>query len=102
MPRPVAHAVGYVVHGLGFYHIPHLPLPRAKKFSKMAQISVTGGLLTSEQVQAQLQRIIPVKWKWEVSVQEDNSFVTKFASKLELQRAINFGGADVKATDIGR
>jgi hypothetical protein len=31
MPRPVAHAVGYAVHGLGFYHIPHPPLPKAKK-----------------------------------------------------------------------
>ena len=29
--RPVAHAVGYAVHGLGFYHIPHPPLPRSKK-----------------------------------------------------------------------
>jgi hypothetical protein len=27
LPRPVAHAVGYAVHGLGFYHIPRPPLP---------------------------------------------------------------------------
>jgi hypothetical protein len=26
MPRPVAHAVGYAVHGLGFYHIPCPPV----------------------------------------------------------------------------
>jgi hypothetical protein len=27
LPRPVAHAVGYSVEGLGFYHIPHPPPP---------------------------------------------------------------------------
>ena len=32
--RLVAHAIGYVVHGLGFYHIPHPPLPRARKESR--------------------------------------------------------------------
>jgi hypothetical protein len=43
MPRPVAHAVGYAVHGLGFYHIPRPPLSRAKKESRMACITVEGG-----------------------------------------------------------
>lgn len=48
--RPVAHAVGYAVHGLGFYHIPHPPLAWSKKESKSAMITVTGGVLTKEQV----------------------------------------------------
>jgi hypothetical protein len=43
MPRPVAHAVGYAVHGLGFYHIPRPPFPRTKKDSRMALISIEGG-----------------------------------------------------------
>jgi hypothetical protein len=43
MPRPVAHAVGYAVHGLGFYHIPHPPLPRANKESKNGADQGGGG-----------------------------------------------------------
>jgi hypothetical protein len=100
MPRPVAHAVGYAVHGLGFYHIPHPPLPRARKDTKMALISVEGGQLDKEEVQRQLARIFPGKWQWELSEHEDNSFITKFPSKIELQRAIAFGGADAKGVDI--
>jgi hypothetical protein len=46
--RPVAHAVGYAVHGLGFYHIPHPPLSRANKESKLALIKVEGGQLSSD------------------------------------------------------
>jgi hypothetical protein len=42
IPRPVAHAMGYAVHGLGFYHIPRPPLPRAKKDSRIALLSVEG------------------------------------------------------------
>jgi hypothetical protein len=40
----VAHAVGYAVHGLGFYHIPRSPLPRAKKELRMAHITVEGAV----------------------------------------------------------
>lgn len=45
MPRPVAYAVGYAVHGLGFFHIPHPPLSRTKKEAKSVLIRVTGGSL---------------------------------------------------------
>jgi hypothetical protein len=46
--RPVAHAVGYAVHGLGFYHIPHPPLPRTKKEYRQALNTVVGGELSKE------------------------------------------------------
>jgi hypothetical protein len=93
MPRPVAHAVGYAVHGLGFYHIPRAPLSRDRKDSKMARVVVEGGQLSKEEVKSQLERLFPGKWVWELKEQEDNSFVTKFPSKVELQRAMAFGGA---------
>jgi hypothetical protein len=98
--RPMAHAAGYAVHGLGFCHIPHPPLPRSKKEPKSAVISVAGGVLTMEQVVSQLQRIFLGKWTWELMEQEDNIFITKFPSKHELQRAIAFGGADVKEAGL--
>lgn len=59
--------MGYVVHGLGFYHIPHAPLLRTKKESRMALISVVGGVLSKEQIVVQLQRIFPSKWTWELT-----------------------------------
>jgi hypothetical protein len=43
LPKPAAHAVGYAVHGLGFYHIPRQPLSRAKKDSRRALITLEGG-----------------------------------------------------------
>ncbi|CAO2148657.1 unnamed protein product [Urochloa humidicola] len=100
MPRPVAHAVGYAVHGLGFYHIPHPPLSKAKKDAKMALISVEGGALSQEQLVEQLQRIFPGKWKWELKEEDELSFIAEFPSKVELQRAVAFGGADAKGEGI--
>ncbi|KAJ1297426.1 hypothetical protein BS78_01G375300, partial [Paspalum vaginatum] len=80
-PRPVAHAVGYAVHGLGFHHIPHPPLPKAKNDN------------------SQLQKLIPSRWSWELKEHEEG-FVTQFPSKAELQRSIAFGGADVKLEGV--
>ncbi|OQU90688.1 hypothetical protein SORBI_3001G028301 [Sorghum bicolor] len=99
-PRPVAHAAGYAVMGLGFYHIPHPPLPRLKKESKMAQVSVVGGSLSEEQLILQLKRVVPVKWSWELKKQGDGKFITQFPSKAELQRSIAYGGADVKGEGV--
>ena len=44
----------------------------------------------------QLERIFPSKWTWELLEQDSNKFVTRFWSRIELQRAIAFGGADVR------
>uniref|UniRef100_A0A0E0BG32 DUF4283 domain-containing protein n=1 Tax=Oryza glumipatula TaxID=40148 RepID=A0A0E0BG32_9ORYZ len=94
--RPAAHAVGYSVEGLGFYHIPHQPLQRGKKGSKIALVKVVGGMITKEKVVSTLQKVVSAKWKWEPIEQGDDSYMVVFPSKVELQRAIAFGGADVK------
>jgi hypothetical protein len=96
----VAHAIGYVVHGLGFYHIPHPPLSRKMKDTKVVLIKVVRGELNKKQVRSQLQRIFPSKWQWDLVVLEDGSFITKFPTKSKLQRAVAFGGADVKEGGI--
>jgi len=69
MPKPVAHVVGYSVAGLTFYHIPHVSLAR-KKESKNAFVTVVGGTLSTEQLVLQLQRIVPVKWRWDPVVND--------------------------------
>jgi hypothetical protein len=99
-PRSVAHAVGYAVHGLGFYHIPRPPLHRAKKDSRMALITVEGGSVPVEEVKRQMERLFPGKWTWELKDHEENSFLAKFPSKPELQRAVAFGGADLRGDGI--
>lgn len=98
--RPAAHAMGYSVDGLGFFHIPHPPLQKSKKGSKTALVRIEGGCLTKEKAVSQLQRIISTKWKWEPVEHEENSFVVPFPSKIELQRAIAYGGADVKENGV--
>ena len=98
--KPVAHAVGYAVHGLGFYHIPHPPLPKAKRESKKVLISVSEGVLNKDQIQTELQRIFPRKWQWEIKEHDDNSFIAEFPKKIEKQRAVAFGGADVRAEGV--
>lgn len=99
-PRPVAHAAGYAVMDLGFYHIPHPPLPRVKKDSKMARVSVVGGVLSGDQLIMQLRRIVPVKWNWELKVLGEGNFLTQFPSRTELQRSIAYGGADAKGEGV--
>lgn len=98
-PRPVAHAVGYAVEGLGFYHIPHPPLSRMKD-SKTALVKVVGGVLNVDQVASQLQRVVSSKWIWNPVPQGKDAFVVTFPSKNELQRAMAFGGADVRGSGI--
>ncbi|CAO2178969.1 unnamed protein product [Urochloa humidicola] len=100
-PRPVAHAVGYAVTGLGFYHIPHAPLSR-KKDSKTAIVKVVGGTLSSDQMVTQLQRVVPGRWNWEPVAHEKDSFIVPFPFKNELQRAIAFGGADVRENGVSK
>lgn len=94
--KPVVQAVGYAVDGLGFQHIPHQPLQRSKKGTKKALVRVVGGSLTIEKLVALLHKLCPAKWKWEQVPQGEEAFVILFPLKSEMQRAINFGGADVK------
>jgi hypothetical protein len=77
----VAHAVGYAVTGLGFYHVPHPPLSR-KKDSKTTLVKIVGGSLSIDQVAAQLQRVVSSKWNWEPVAHEKDSFVVPFSSKM--------------------
>jgi hypothetical protein len=100
MPRPVADAVGYAVHGLGFYHIPRPPLPKARRDTRTALISVEGGQVPVEEVRRQLERLFPERWAWELRELEENSYLAKFPSKVELQRAVAFGGADIRGVGV--
>jgi hypothetical protein len=51
-------------------------------------------------VQKQLERLFLVKWVWELKDHEENTFLAKFPSNVELQCAIAFGGVDLKGKGI--
>ena len=86
MPRPVAHAIRYDVHGLGFYHIPHPPLPRAKKDTKLALILGGRWATLKGSFDVAAWEDFPLKVGMR-TYHEDMTFITKFPSKMEQQRA---------------
>jgi hypothetical protein len=64
------------------------------------RITVEEGSVLMKEVKRQLERLFPGKWTWELKAHEGNSFLAKFPSKLELQRAVAFGGADLRGDGV--
>jgi hypothetical protein len=81
---------------LGFYHIPHAPLTATKSENRTILVTVQGGCLTILQLVAELSRLIPEKWIWNVTQQDTNSFVVPFPSGGSLQRSVALGSASIK------
>jgi hypothetical protein len=44
--------------------------------------------------------LFPGKWAWELKAHEGNAYLAKFPSKVELQRAVTFGGADIRGKGV--
>jgi hypothetical protein len=95
-PRLLAHPCGYDVSGLGFYHIPHVSITLGKPDNRTALVTVQGGELSIPQLVAELSRLIPERWHWNVTQQDKQSFVFPFPSRGDLQRSVAFGKADIK------
>jgi hypothetical protein len=95
-PRLLAHPCGYDVSGLGFYHVPHAPYTLGKTNNTRVLVTVQGGELSTPQLVAELGRLIPEIWLWNVTQQDMNSFVLAFPSRGDLQRSVAFGKAEIK------
>jgi hypothetical protein len=95
-PRLLAHPCGYDVSGLGFYHIPHAPIGSARSDNRTALVTLKGGNLSIPQSVAELGRLIPERWLWNITQQDSNSFVVSFPSLGDLQRSVALGKADIK------
>jgi hypothetical protein len=93
-PRLLAHPCGYEVSGLGFYHIPHAPFASGKSDNRTALVTVQGGTLSIPQFMAELSRLIPERWHWNVTQQDTNTFKVPFPSRRDLQRSVAFGKAE--------
>ncbi|XP_062193487.1 uncharacterized protein LOC133896859 [Phragmites australis] len=96
--KPVAHSVGYGVKGLGFFHIPVPEKEMRKNKSEVAWAlaSVKGGSMSVPQVIAELERLVPVKWAWEVKEQGIDAFLIAFPNEVERHRMVEFGILTVK------
>jgi hypothetical protein len=95
-PRLLVHPCGYDVSGLGFYHIPHAPITIGENDNRTALVTVQGGVLSIRQLVAELGRLIPERWLWNVTQQDDHSFIVPFPSRGDLQRSVAFGKAETK------
>jgi hypothetical protein len=90
--------VGYGTPSLGFHYIPVSDKDyNDTKVTAAARALVTirGGELTAEQVQGELERLVPVTWQWEVKEHGANSFLTAFPNAMELA-LMEFGDVKVK------
>ncbi|WVZ90621.1 LOW QUALITY PROTEIN: hypothetical protein U9M48_036906 [Paspalum notatum var. saurae] len=97
-PKPVAQCVGYGSPGLGFHYIPvsDREYNDTKDPSAWALVTVSGGVLSADQVKAELERLVPVPWEWDIKEHGENTFLTVFPSAMELARLHEFGEAKVK------
>jgi hypothetical protein len=95
-PRFLAHPCGYDVSGLGFYHIPHGPISLGKCDNQTTLVTVQGSTISIPQLVTELSRLIPAKWLWDVTQQDNKSFIVPFPSRGDLQRLVAFGKADIK------
>jgi hypothetical protein len=95
-PRLLAHSCGYDVSGLDFYHIPHAPITYGRSDNQIALVTVQGGVLSIPQLVVELSRLIPERWLWDVTQQDDHTFIVPFPTRGDLQRSVAFGKADIK------
>jgi hypothetical protein len=88
------------VSGLGFYHIAHASIASGKSGNRTALVTVQGGTISIPQLVTKLSRLIPEKWLWDVTQQDDNSFVVPIPLRGDLQRLVAFGKADIKELGV--
>jgi hypothetical protein len=90
----------YDVNGLCFYHIPHAPITIGKTSNTTALVMVQGGALSIPQLVAELAKLIPERWQWEVTQHENNSFIVPFPSWGDLLHSVAFEKAHIKAHNV--
>lgn len=94
--KPQALTCGYVVDGLGFFYIPHVPATKQKEDNRTVTIKVTGGTLSILQVTTEQSRLVSNSWAWEVEATDANEFKVQFPSQVELDRLIEWGVVQTK------
>jgi len=89
-PKPAVAFCGAAEDGTGFFQIQtarNNQIVDNFQSTTAALISVEASEVSAQLLQAELARIIPVRWEWEVQQQGD-SFVVPFPSMHELERMV--------------
>jgi hypothetical protein len=94
--KPAALTCGYVVDGLGFFHIPHVTSQQQREESWTVIIRVTDGALSMPNIISELEHLMPTMWTWKVEAIGNNMFKTLFPNKAELQRMVEWGAVQSK------
>ncbi|KQK17234.1 hypothetical protein BRADI_1g33171v3, partial [Brachypodium distachyon] len=94
MPRPTPRLCGYGGDKMGFFRIPEEAMASngvATGIPPTVLVSVSGGTISAEVLQAELHRMIPARSSWtsEASPHGNNAFVVAFPSQEEVQRVAN-------------
>ncbi|CAD6255779.1 unnamed protein product [Miscanthus lutarioriparius] len=90
-PKPSVALCGAAEDGMGFFQIQgarNNQIVETSQSSIAALVTVKVGKVSAQLLQAELARIIPVRWDWEVQQLGANSYVVPFPSKEELDRMI--------------
>jgi hypothetical protein len=90
-PKPTVAYCGAAEDGMGFFQIQaarNNQIVNPIQSSATALITMEAGEVSAQLLQAELARIIPVHWVWEVQEQDGKSFVVPFPSLEELERMI--------------
>jgi hypothetical protein len=91
---------GYAVEGLGFFHILNGIVSKNGTDAHSALIRVIEGELSAQGVVAELQRLIPGDWKWNIEEAGSHSFRTVFPLKNELLRMVEWGVVQAKFQNV--
>jgi len=90
-PKPSVSFCGAAEDGAGFFQIQaarNNHIVDNLQSNAAASITVEAGEVSAQLLQAELARIIPVRWKWEVQKEGEKSFVVPFPSMEELERML--------------
>lgn len=94
--KEMAIPCGYAIEGLGFYYIPESVIPKQRINSNIALVRVDNGSLSTDQVTAELTRLVSNTWRWNVQNTGKNVFRVPFPSMEDIQRMVEWGVVHTK------
>lgn len=97
-PKVYAVPAGFGINKGGFFHIPsNKKLVKTKQDARTAMIQVSEGQISLENVNRELDRLLPGSAPWKVEQVSASSYRTTFPSASELQRMVEWGPVRAKS-----
>lgn len=97
-PKVYAVPAGFGINKGGFFHIPsNKKLVKTKQDARTAMIQVSEGQISLENVNRELDRLLPGSAPWKVEQVSASSYRITFPSASELQRMVEWGPVRAKS-----